>query len=120
MRPGGKSNGESPFFEKPFLSFEERVGNVVARPTRPTRPTREPRHVGALVRSLTRARSGALSEDLPGNRAARSSSNRHAMALQLMLPKVDQVLGSDADHLTVLQGHFVALIGLMEARETTL
>ena len=30
MRPGGKSNGESPFFEKPFLSFEERVGNVAA------------------------------------------------------------------------------------------
>ena len=117
MRPGGKSNGESPFFEKPILSFEERVGNVVARPTR---PSREPRHVGALVRSLTRAQSGALSEDLPGNRAARSSSNRPAMALQLMLPKVDQVLGSDADHLTVLQGHFVALIGLMEARETTL
>ena len=30
MRPGGKSNGESPFFEKqkPILSFEERVGNV--------------------------------------------------------------------------------------------
>ena len=27
MRPGGKSNGESPFFEKPILSFEERVGN---------------------------------------------------------------------------------------------
>ena len=28
MRPGGKSNGESPFFEKPILSFEERVGNA--------------------------------------------------------------------------------------------
>ena len=28
MRPGGKSNGESPFFETPNLSFEERVGNV--------------------------------------------------------------------------------------------
>ena len=28
MRPGGKSNGESPFFEEPFLSFEGRVGNV--------------------------------------------------------------------------------------------
>ena len=28
MRPGGKSNGESPFFEKPNLSFEGRVRNV--------------------------------------------------------------------------------------------
>ena len=28
MRPGGKSNGESPFFEIPILSFEGRVGNV--------------------------------------------------------------------------------------------
>ena len=26
MRPGGKSNGESPFFETPNLSFEGRVG----------------------------------------------------------------------------------------------
>ena len=32
MRPGGKSNGESPFFEKPILSFEERVGNVFEGP----------------------------------------------------------------------------------------
>ena len=32
MRPGGKSNGESPFFEKPILSFEERVGNVALIP----------------------------------------------------------------------------------------
>ena len=31
MRPGGKSNGESPFFETPNLSFEERVGNVAPR-----------------------------------------------------------------------------------------
>ena len=36
MRPGGKSNGESPFFEKPILSFEGRVGNVA--PTTPSRP----------------------------------------------------------------------------------
>ena len=28
MRPGGKSNGESPFFETPNLSFEGRVRNV--------------------------------------------------------------------------------------------
>ena len=28
MRPGGKSIWESPFFETPNLSFEERVGNV--------------------------------------------------------------------------------------------
>ena len=26
MRPGGKSNGESPFFETPNLSFEGRIG----------------------------------------------------------------------------------------------
>ena len=36
MRPGGKSNEESPFFEKPILSFEGRVGNVA--PTTPSRP----------------------------------------------------------------------------------
>ena len=30
MRPGGKSNGESPFFETPNLSFEGRVRNVAA------------------------------------------------------------------------------------------
>ena len=30
MRPGGKSNGESPFFETPNLSFEGRVG-ILAR-----------------------------------------------------------------------------------------
>ena len=28
MRPGGKSNVESPFFETPNLSFEGRVRNV--------------------------------------------------------------------------------------------
>ena len=28
MRPGGKSKGESPFFETPNLSFEGRVRNV--------------------------------------------------------------------------------------------
>jgi hypothetical protein len=28
MWPGGKSNGESPFFETPNLSFEGRVRNV--------------------------------------------------------------------------------------------
>ena len=28
MRPGGKSDGESPFFETPNLSFEGRVRNV--------------------------------------------------------------------------------------------
>ena len=31
MRPGGKSNGESPFFETPNLSFEGRVRNVAHR-----------------------------------------------------------------------------------------
>jgi hypothetical protein len=30
MRPGGKSNGESPFFETPNLSFEGRVRNVAS------------------------------------------------------------------------------------------
>ena len=34
MRPGGKSNGESPFFETPNLSFEGRVRNVALRPPR--------------------------------------------------------------------------------------
>ena len=33
MRPGGKSNGESPFFETPNLSFEGRVG-ILARARR--------------------------------------------------------------------------------------
>ena len=28
MRPGGKSNGESPYFKTPNLSFEGRVRNV--------------------------------------------------------------------------------------------
>ena len=28
MRPGGKSNGESPCFETPNLSFEGRVRNI--------------------------------------------------------------------------------------------
>ena len=33
MRPGGKSNGESPFFEKPILSFEKPGrGNVAPIP----------------------------------------------------------------------------------------
>ena len=32
MRPGGKSNGESPFFETPNLSFEGRVRNVASPP----------------------------------------------------------------------------------------
>ena len=37
MRPGGKSNGESPFFETPNLSFEGRDRNVAApRPPAPT------------------------------------------------------------------------------------
>jgi hypothetical protein len=31
MRPGGKSNGESPFFETPNLSFEGRFRNVAER-----------------------------------------------------------------------------------------
>ena len=31
MRPGGKSNGESPFFETPNLSFEGRVGILAPR-----------------------------------------------------------------------------------------
>ena len=31
MRPGGKSNGESPFFVTPNLSFEGRVRNVASR-----------------------------------------------------------------------------------------
>ena len=30
MRPGGKSNGGSPFFETPNLSFEGRVRNVAS------------------------------------------------------------------------------------------
>ena len=30
--PGGKSNGESPFFETPNLSFEGRVRNVAVMP----------------------------------------------------------------------------------------
>ena len=35
MRPGGESNGESPFFETPNLSFEGRVRNVAdLRPVR--------------------------------------------------------------------------------------
>ena len=32
MRPGGKSNGVSPFFETPNLSFEGRVRNVATAP----------------------------------------------------------------------------------------
>ena len=32
MRPGGKSNGESPFFEEPNLSVEGRGGILAAAP----------------------------------------------------------------------------------------
>ena len=35
MRPGGKSNGESPFFETPNLSFEGRVIGLQRRMSAP-------------------------------------------------------------------------------------
>ena len=49
MRPGGKSNGESPFFETPNLSFEGRVRNVAseAGPTGTARASDRAGHAGA-------------------------------------------------------------------------
>ena len=44
MRPGGKSNGESPFFETPNLSFEGRVGILAS-------------HSGCLTHTVSPARS---------------------------------------------------------------
>ena len=46
MRPGGKSNGESPFFETPNLSFEGRVGILAST-------IRAPKHIlSPVLRSV--------------------------------------------------------------------
>ena len=48
MRPGGKSNGESPFFETPNLSFEGRVGILACTNTLLLLSPQESRSIDAL------------------------------------------------------------------------
>ena len=48
---GGKSNGESPFFETPNLSFEGRVGILAARFSRLVTVSGPPRAAGASAAS---------------------------------------------------------------------
>ena len=69
MRPGGKSNGESPFFETPNLSFEGRVRNVAQRrsTTAPRRSldsstARQPGLKAARVRLGRRGRSATAAD----------------------------------------------------------
>ena len=68
MRPGGKSNGESPFFETPNLSFEGRVGilaslrhreRVTVRRADETRHRHDERQSGATVTSDARGAKGS-------------------------------------------------------------
>ena len=67
MRPGGKSNGESPFFETPNLSFEERVGNVAIGTM--TSGTRRAGHVAGQVERQRASRWSTTSSQAHERRA---------------------------------------------------